>query len=216
MSTAISMPARAWRKLRREGFRGVLEALKWKYYRHKDMIWCERDATLPLREYPRVFHYDMEIRRATIDDLDLLSANFPYKREWYRERLENPDYHCDIAIIDGEVAAHNWFCFNRHFDPEMRCTIELEPGSVYWFEGWCQERYRGHGVGYLGMKFTFERRFPELEVKKVCTLLEKSNRATRRFHRRFHFEDIGRMVHLRIGPFYYNSRIKPLRARDRD
>ncbi|MBC8329283.1 MAG: GNAT family N-acetyltransferase [Planctomycetes bacterium] len=208
--------ARALRKLRSEGPMGVMRALKWKFYRHKVMIVCRRELALPVFEVKRLMLPErISIVLATLDHLDLMAANFPQKRDWYRQRLQTPGYYCSIALLDGEVLAHNWFCTCPHFDPEMRCEIVPEPGEAYCFEGWCTPEWRGRGISYLGLNHGLEEVLPPLGVDHVVTYLEPSNRPTRKFHKRYGFIDVGRKVHLRLGPLRFNSKIKPLRPKDR-
>ncbi len=208
------LPLRALRKLFREGPMEVLRALKWKFYRHKDLIVCERALDLPIQEPPRlILPEGLVVTLATLDDLDSLAANFPMKREWYRQRLETPGYYCTIARLDGAVLAQQWFCTCPHYDPEMRCLIEPGPREAYCFEGWCLPERRGFGVSHLGMKHCIEEVLPGRDVDRVFTMLEAGNRPTRRFHARYGFQDVGRKRHLRIGPFCFNSKIKPLLPR---
>ncbi len=208
---------RAFRKLRKEGLKGVFEALKWKFYRRKVMIVCTREMGEPLFEVKRlIIPKDMEVVLATLDHLDMMAANFPFKREWYQKRLETPGYYCSLAISDGQVLAHNWFCTCPHWDPEMRTWIRPEPGEAYWFEGWCTPSRRGLGIGHFGMKHCFEDVLPASGVQRIVTFLEPDNRATRKFHKRYGFQDVGVKTHLRLGPLYLNSKVKPLPAKFRD
>ncbi len=202
---------RAFRKLRDGGLKGVLEALKWKLYRRKVMVVAVREVGAPI-EVPKrsMVPPGFRVELATLEHLDMMAANFPHKREWYRERLGTPGYYCSLGIVEGEVIAHNWFCTCPHFDPEMRTWVRPAADEAYWFEGWCTPDRRGMGVGYYAFTHAFEEILPDTPVKRVFTYLEPSNRPTRRIHKRYGFVDTGIKKHLRLGPFYFNSKTKPL------
>ena len=204
--------ARIVRRFQQGGMAGLLEAIKWKVFRHKDMVVAIRDVDIPLKTVPRHRCTGIYFRLATLDDIDIMSANFPHKRKWYRQRLETPGYFCDLAMFEDEVIAHNWFSTCTHIDPEMRCEITPSENQAYWFEGWCREEWRNRGVSNLGVKHCFEDLFPAMGITTVMTLLEENNVPTRRLHRRYNFEDSARRVHLRLGPIYWTSKPKPIKA----
>ncbi len=199
-------------RFKKGGLSGILEALKWKFFRHKDMLVAVRDVAIPLKDVPRHRSKGVYFRLASLEDLDAMVHNFPHKREWYKKRLETPGYFCDLAMFEDEVIAHNWFSTCTHIDPEMRCKITPEKNQAYWFEGWCREEWRNRGVSNLGVKHCFEDLFPEMGITTVMTLLEENNTPTRRLHRRYNFEDTARRIHLRLGPIYWTSKPKALKA----
>ncbi len=203
-----------FQKLKNEGFRGILVALKWKFFRYKNMIVAVRDVSIPMKDVPRHRCEGIYFRLASLNDLDIMCANFPDKRSWYRKRLETPGYFCDLALFDEEVVAHNWFCTCPHQDPEMRAWIRPGEGQAYWFEGWCREDWRNRGVSNFGIKHSFEELFPSMNIHSVMTLLEEDNLPTRRLHKRYHFADIARQRHFRLGRLYFNTKPKPVKVEE--
>ncbi len=203
--------ARIVARFRKGGIRGILEVLKWKLFRWKNMVVTIRDVGAPLAEVPRHRSHSVVFRLATLHDLDAMSFNFPEKRTWYKQRLETPGYWCDLGLEGDVVVAHNWFCTVPHLDPEMDCWVRPKEGQAYWFEGWCLPEWRNRGVSNRGVKHCFEDLFPEMGIREVMTLLEEDNQSTRRLHARYDFRDVGRQVHLRLGPFRFNSPVLSLR-----
>ena len=205
--------ARVSARFQQDGLQGILTALKWKLFRWKSMVVTIRGVDKPLADVPRHRSQSVVFRLATLKDLDAMAFNFPEKRKWYKKRLETPGYWCDLGLEGNVVVAHNWFCTVPHLDPEMDCWVRPKEGQAYWFEGWCLSEWRNRGVSNRGVKHCFEDLFPDLGIQEVMTLLEEENRATRRLHARYDFQDIGRQIHLRLGPFHINSPILPLRKK---
>ena len=202
---------RGWHKLRTEGVSGVYQALKWKAYRRKDMYWCVRDNSKPVRPVRRHLASAVTVELAEMRHLEPLAVHFPHKRDWFLDRLQQPEkYGNTVAMLGDELVAHNWYCRGPHYDPEMRCVVDPGPRGAYWFEGWCRPDWRGKGIANIGMNWAFQDVFPSLGIERVVTLLEEENRPTRRIHNRYHFEDQGIVHHRRYGPFYRTSDIKPL------
>lgn len=209
--------ARAWRKLARDGPAGAWQALKWRIYRRKRLIVVARESGALLPAPPRLLvPQDVVVRLATPADADAMAANFPERREQYHQRLTTPGYWCTIAVQQGRVLAHNWFCTVPHLDREMACWIRPGPGEAYFFEGWTTPARRGIGIAHLGLVLALAEVMPAEGIRRSFTFIEEGNLTTRKFHRRYGFHEVGRKSHLRLGPFRFNSRIKPLAGSRRD
>ena len=64
--------ARFFQKLKNEGFRGILVALKWKFFRYKNMIVAVRDVSIPMKDVPRHRCEGIYFRLASLNDLDIM------------------------------------------------------------------------------------------------------------------------------------------------
>ncbi|RMH03703.1 MAG: N-acetyltransferase [Planctomycetota bacterium] len=207
---------RAWNRLRQEGPRGLARALKWKLWHRRDLILWQRRVGPPLWQPPRLLlPPGTELVGARPEHLEAMAANFPERRKWYARRLADPGYDCSLALCRGEVLAHNWFCTHDHFDPDMLWRVPVGPREVYSFEGWVRPDCRGLGIAHLAFRYAFEVMLPGTDVERVFTLIDRANTATSRLHRRYGFTPAGRKTYLRLGPFRFNSAVRPLPDRDR-
>ncbi|MCH2111243.1 MAG: hypothetical protein MK213_00160 [Planctomycetes bacterium] len=203
---------RTFQKLRSEGISGLLEAAKWKWIRHKNMVLVVRPAGAPpVRQIPRHRCKEALFRMANPDDLDALCVEFPKKRDLYRERLATKGMHCNLAEVEGVIIAFEWWSTEPYIDPEMKCEIIPDDQQVYRFEGWTRLDWRSKGVGAIGSYLMLEEYFPELGFTSSMALIESDNRPSLKLHKRLDFKPVGRRIHLRFGPLYWTSKILPLK-----
>lgn len=85
---------------------------------------------------------DVEIRRATKEDLDKFSEIVPKKKlkkfkNWFRN-----NHICFIALKDGKIIYYQWLAFSNFYNPYINKEFELQKDEVYPIDLFTLPEYR--------------------------------------------------------------------------
>ena len=75
--------------------------------------------------------------------------------------------------------------------------------------GWVHPDYRGRLIAVMGTNWVLDLR-REQGLDAIVVTVRKNDGPAQKYHRRFGFEQIGEVVHWRIGPWRFN-RVKMAR-----
>lgn len=85
---------------------------------------------------------NVEIRKATFEDLDKFSKIAPGKRlkrfkDWYRK-----GYECFIALKDGEIIYYQWLAFSDFYHQGLNMNLKIQEDEVYPIDVYTLPEYR--------------------------------------------------------------------------
>lgn len=161
----------------------------------------------PGRQSPMGDPADFYLDHATDADVATFLCVFPARKvEQLRREFNNPDTDCMLRAFEDRTGV---WCYMMHSqkrfqDPEYGFTIPICEGrDIHQWDGWVEPNYRGLMIGILGTNYANQLRQAEGFERLYATLREKDAR-TLRLHDRLGYRPVGKVRHLRIGPFRWN------------
>ena len=183
------------------------------WFKRVNLVIVRRDLTqadFPLprgRQSPMGDPADFYLDHATQEHVPAFAAVFPPKKVAQLSReFSNPDTDCVLRTYDDGLGV---WCYMMHSqrrfrDPEYGFTIPICEGrDIHQWDGWVDPDHRGLMIGILGTNYGNQLRRAEGFERLYATLREKDAR-TLRLHARLGYRPVGRVRHLRIGPFRWN------------
>lgn len=125
----------------------------------------------------------------------------------FRKMADDPAVWFPIRMReDGECWGYMMQSERPIQDPLYRFTIPIREREVYQFDGWVHPDYRGRLIAMMGTNWVLDKRRAQ-GIEGIVVTVRKNDAPAQKYHRRFGFEQIGVVVHWRIGPWRLN-RIK--------
>ena len=117
-------------------------------------------------------------------------------REFLREALEKGD-EC-YGALDGQVlASYGWYS-DKPTATSDDLTVHYSPEYIYMYKGFTHPDYRGKRLHAIGMNRALHE-YLERHYKGLISYVESNNFSSLKSTRRLGYEDVGRVVVLRIG-----------------
>jgi GNAT superfamily N-acetyltransferase len=138
----------------------------------------------------------VEVRLATIDDIDALSK-LQDKPLLFRQRFDESDQ-CVIAIAQGHIVGYEWFSDQAvHHESGWGYPVAIPAGYVYAYDAFIDPAYRNTGV-WLRFKQFLAGWMATHGKRGVLTFVDYGNWPSLRTHLRFGFQPTESVLALRI------------------
>lgn len=198
----------------RRGLGRVARALGLRrWYRRVTLVIVRRDLSQPDfplpqgRRSPMGDPADFYLDHATEAHVAAFASVFPARKVAQLKReFDSPNTDCVLRTYED---GNGVWCYMMHSqkrfqDPEYGFTIPICEGrDIHQWDGWVDPDHRGLMIGILGTNYGNQLRRAEGFERLYATLREKDAR-TLRLHARLGYRPVGRVRHLRIGPFRWN------------
>jgi len=167
---------------------------------------------IKLTEIVRRLLRDFEVRELTLKDYALLEARVGrenmseiIKRFWEGDR-------CWGVLHENRLIGQEWTSGQDQVDQEAEIKINVPPGTIYFYDGFIEHKFRSRGVGILILNCIF--RDPQVMAsQRLITLVACSNRASLKSVQRFNFEiceRIKRFKFMGLLNFQINTPVKSI------
>lgn len=184
-------------KLRQKGLKRSLKTAFERYvFFHWELIWTERDLSMPierfkLREHPPLTRLDI-----TPDNVHRFQKHFGDRVGVMREFAEQG--HVGHMWIDeaGDVVGVMWSTTQDYYDKHYYgCTFKVAPGQYFAHSGELIRRYYGTRLSQTAQLAMWE-----CMREKGCTttidVVESHNVPAMRLHMRMGYVEMGRITHV--------------------
>jgi hypothetical protein len=196
MHTPQDMPQRPWSRFimrarqvcRRPLFvnlRSLLERIPFKPLELNCLYFLEYNS-VPL-QHANFLRGRVEIRSATLDDLDGLTAIKPIRRVFLQRFKANDT--CAVAVLDGRIIGYQWICTKPVYVEERYAyRIEVPPDTIYTYDIFIVPEHRLSGIWFKFHCLHLREMMQRLHRQKIIGMVDYGNRLAMNTHVRFGFQ----------------------------
>jgi GNAT superfamily N-acetyltransferase len=147
-SVSGSLPAKAWAKLRRDGWRPFFAALRWNlYFRHRS-VWFELllDNTVEVIEPRFDGHLEFDDPQRVLNWIRETNEPGTVDAHEIESMLDRDQYF--VGILDGDaIVGFVKIGWNRCYVLDYRCDLEIPAGCYFLLDVYVAPGARGKGAG---------------------------------------------------------------------
>jgi hypothetical protein len=177
------------RQLRRRpllvNLRSVLERIPFRLLEINCLYFLEYGSVPP--QHANFLRGRVEIRRATLEDLDDLTKCKPIRRAFLKRFKANDA--CAVAVLDGRIIGYQWFCVKPVYVEERYAyQIEVPPDTIYTYDIFILPEHRLAGIWFKFHCLYLRELMQRLHRQKIIGMVDYGNRLAMSTHLRFGFK----------------------------
>jgi GNAT superfamily N-acetyltransferase len=138
-----------------------------------------------------------EVRSATLQDLEGLTK-CQNKLLTFLKRFKSDDY-CVVAVLDGRIVGHQWFCDKPfHVEEVYSYKIEVPPDAIYAYDIFILPEHRLAGIWFKFHCLYLRELMQKLQRHKIIGMVEYGSRLSMNTHLRFGFKLFRRVLVIKM------------------
>jgi hypothetical protein len=196
MQTPQNIPQRPWarfvtraRQVSRRpllvNLRNVLERIPFKPLEINCLYFLEYSSVPP--PHANFLRGRVEVRGATIEDLDGLTACKPIPRVFLQRFKANDT--CAVAVLDGRIIGYQWICTKPVYVEERYAyRIEVPSDTIYTYDIFIVPEHRLSGIWFKFHSIYLREMMQRLHRQKIIGMVDYGNRLAMNTHLRFGFK----------------------------
>ena len=206
MHTPQNLPQRPWsrffarvRQLRRRpllvNLRSLLERIPFQPLDINCLYFLAYDSVPP--PHTNFLRGRVEIRRATLEDLDGLVACKAIPRVFLHRFKANDT--CAVAVLDGRIIGYQWICTKPvYLEERYAYRIEVPPDTIYTYDIFIVPEHRLAGIWFKFHCLYLRETMQRLHRQKIIGMVDYGNRLAMNTHLRFGFKLFRRVFIIKV------------------